>query len=385
MGLLALAVILAIVLFPRFRAERIPEPVPVEIVVPPMVDAAAIYVYGESLLMELVDDAGGKYFCPELALYAATRVDGYDALAEEDGFIVRHEYSAYVNQGLPLWQLPAGTFTFQSAGLSIAAANCNLPEGYTLTRGGMNKHWRFYEEEGLLCLEIRDVVSLPPDVYDIFIDVGHGGEDPGAAAFGLVEREENLKSSLYMAELLRAHGLKVKLSREDNNITGGTAAEDNPYLSGARVDLFYRSGAKYVISNHLNAPEASGFQIYSSVKTDLAFSRAIAQKLVDMGWHANNQGYGLVENGMYKRRSNTYSLGIRDYYFVVRETGGYTLSPYHYRLANREQDERIFMGAETILMEYLFIDNRGDNQYWQENWQRLVKAVVDGAVEYWKL
>jgi hypothetical protein len=36
-----------------------------------------------------------------------------------------------------------------------------------------------------------------------------------------------------------------------------------------------------------------------------------------------------------------------------------------------------------MLVEYLFLDNPADMEYWDENWQGLVEAVVKGCLRYW--
>ena len=54
----------------------------------------------------------------------------------------------------------------------------------------------------------------------VFIGVGHGGADPGAAANGLREKEMNLVMAKALRDELMRHGLTVKMSRErDENDT----------------------------------------------------------------------------------------------------------------------------------------------------------------------
>lgn len=52
-------------------------------------------------------------------------------------------------------------------------------------------------------------------LYDIMLDPGHGGIDPGAIGAGeIYEKHYVLDIVLQMAEILRSHGLKVGLTRE---------------------------------------------------------------------------------------------------------------------------------------------------------------------------
>lgn len=83
----------------------------------------------------------------------------------------------------------------------------------------------------------------------VVIDPGHGGEDAGArAANGVVEKELVLDVSLRLAELLRARGLRVLLTRESDAFvpleTRTSAAND------AGADLF--------VSIHANWSPRSG-------------------------------------------------------------------------------------------------------------------------------
>ena len=45
----------------------------------------------------------------------------------------------------------------------------------------------------------------------IIIDAGHGGKDPGAIAFGIKEKDWNLKMSNYQYKRLKDLGAKVSM------------------------------------------------------------------------------------------------------------------------------------------------------------------------------
>ncbi len=338
------------------------------------VRALAVYTHGEALHLGLADGEGREFLAKSLRLESLDQSRIFDIA-----------YGEGLNRGLFLPDIPPGSYRLFYQGRAVLAGETPLTEGYTLTRNGANQHWRFLNSRGRLQLEVAQVDELPPSVYDVYIDIGHGGRDSGAVGNGLVEAEQNLKAGLYLAQLLEGLGLKVYLSRETMAIPGGEAAEQNPYSPGARVDMLYRSQAKYLISNHLNAGGGHGFQLYTSVATDKSFAQAVAAQLLAAGWIADEEGFGPLGNGLYKRRSEVYSQALRDYYFIIRETGGYLLSPWQYRLQNREQNRLIYQGAEALLVEYAFLDNAEDTAYWQENWQALVEAVAQGAADYWRL
>lgn len=98
--------------------------------------------------------------------------------------------------------------------------------------------------------------------YDVMLDAGHGGIDPGGIGAGNVyEKHINLDIVLHMKELLEAKGLKVGLTR------GGDTDVSHLVEQGTRHrrDLLGRYGlmhtAKIGLSVHVNtskAPEAQG-------------------------------------------------------------------------------------------------------------------------------
>lgn len=353
-----------------WTAPEAAEPTPL----PPLttVELEQVWVHGESALIS----TGGQH---SLCLAGAD---------DELLYLISPADSGYIDRGLLLYTLPPACYSVLADGKPLAVGEAALPTGYTLPRNGSRLHWRFFaDSDGLLQLAVETADSLPPGICDVWIDVGHGGEDSGAAWFGYIEAEQNLRSSLYMQEQLEALGLVVGLSRTDMAIPGGPAAEDNPYLAGARLDGLYQSQARYVISNHLNGGGGAerGFQIYSSVRTSSDWADRVADSLRASGHRANDRGLGLVAGGVYKRPSQVFSETPRDYYFILRESGGYAASPFRYCLFNPERANLVLAGAQTLLMEYIFLDNRADLDYWLANWQLLIEATVDGAAQYWGL
>lgn len=311
----------------------------------------------------------------------------------EDVLLVKGETRRYVqpaefvNQGLNLPALPSGLYRIYAGDLSVLAPADYELEGYTVTRGGANLHYRFASEEGRLTLRVAEVAALPADVYDIIIDAGHGGSNIGANARGNEEKVENLRSGLYMAQLFTAAGLKVALTRDGDYVPGqpGVAADAvDPYIAGGRVDLAYQAHAKYLISNHLNASTRAalrGWQLYRSIHASDAWQQAVAARFIAYEHQPNDDFPTLGEAGVYRRYSQDNAQTGSDYYYILREVGGMMTKPRRFAEAHPEADLR--QGAEAILVEYLFLDNRLDFEYWEENWQGLVEAVVAGCLDYW--
>lgn len=130
----------------------------------------------------------------------------------------------------------------------------------------------------------------------IFIDPGHGGNDPGATANGLFEKDLTLSIALKLkAELLKYENVQVKLSREGNKKI--TLAE--------RAKMANDWGADIFLSIHINAGGGVGFESYiyngNVSSSTIAYQNILHEEIVKTtGW--NDRG---------KKRAN---------YAVLRET-----------------------------------------------------------------
>lgn len=118
----------------------------------------------------------------------------------------------------------------------------------------------------------------------VIIDPGHGGEDGGAVANSLVEKDINLDISLTLADLLRAAGFDVILTRsEDISIYN----EDKKSLRNKkRSDLMNRLAIAnenpnaIMISIHQNKfsqTQYSGAQMFYGIKNE--WSKELAKKI----------------------------------------------------------------------------------------------------------
>ena len=147
----------------------------------------------------------------------------------------------------------------------------------------------------------------------IFIDPGHGGNDPGAVANGLKEKDLTLKIAKKIQSLLSEYeGVSVKLSRTTD-----------VYLSlSERADMANKWEADYFISVHINAGGGTGFEsyIYNKPSTkSVAYQNVIHPEIMKAIGNVKDRG---------KKRAN---------FAVVRETK-----------------------MPAILTENLFIDNSSD-------------------------
>ncbi len=169
----------------------------------------------------------------------------------------------------------------------------------------------------------------------LIIDPGHGGSDPGGGSNSLwLEKHFVLQISTYQAERFGELGVPVTMTRRSDVTLG---ASD-------RAEIVRESGARYCISNHINAGGGDGVEAIHSIHSDGALARRIVNAISTRGQNV--------------RRVFTRTLPgdrTKDYYFMHRETGG----------------------VQTVIVEYGFADSPGDDvTQLQSQWRAYAEAVV---------
>jgi N-acetylmuramoyl-L-alanine amidase len=106
----------------------------------------------------------------------------------------------------------------------------------------------------------------------IVIDAGHGGEDGGASSdAGLLEKEVNLDIALMLRDMLRANGINVVMTREDDRLLYDRSVDFKGRKK--KLDLAARSAVMenvpdaIFVSIHMNSypsPKYSGLQVFYS-------------------------------------------------------------------------------------------------------------------------
>ncbi len=181
-------------------------------------------------------------------------------------------------------------------------------------------------------------------VKKVVIDAGHGGDDPGTIANGIVEKDYTLLISKYIKKRLDELGINASLTREvDENL--------NPSNRPKKVQSFYGNGSDViVISNHINAGGGDGAEIIYALRNNDELSKKIALELERNGQNVRRY---------YQRRLPTNPS--KDYYYILRDTPN----------------------NETIIVEYGFADSKGDDvSQIKNNWQNLAEAVVKAIADY---
>ena len=116
------------------------------------------------------------------------------------------------------------------------------------------------------------------NISTIIIDAGHGGFDGGAVAFdGTIEKDINLNIALCLADMLKAAGYNVVLTRQTDNSTETIDSQTNSIAKRKKNDLENRLQLMndypdgIFVSIHLNkftTTAAKGSQVFYNSKIE---------------------------------------------------------------------------------------------------------------------
>lgn len=150
----------------------------------------------------------------------------------------------------------------------------------------------------------------------VFIGVGHGGSDGGAVANGVKEKDLNLSIALACRDVLKRHGVEVKMSRtkDENDPLSEEIRECNAFGPDLAVDIHNNAGG---------GDGAEVFYHYGGGKSKTLAENILAE-VVKVG--QNSRGAKIRKN----------SQG-NDYYGFIRETT-----------------------APAVIVECAFVDNATD-------------------------
>ncbi len=178
----------------------------------------------------------------------------------------------------------------------------------------------------------------------IVIDAGHGGEDPGTSANGIVEKDLTLKISEYLHRRFDELGIPNEMTRTGDTTLG-------PSERPKKAQSFYGNSSDVILlSNHINAGGGDGAEIIYSLRNSDKLSKMIADEFVKSGQNVRKY---------YQRRLP--SDPSKDYYYILRDTPN----------------------NESLIVEYGFADSKGDDpNLLKNNWEDLAESVVRAVASY---
>ncbi len=175
----------------------------------------------------------------------------------------------------------------------------------------------------------------------VCLDAGHGGNDFGAQNGSRLEKDDNLRLTLAVGEILEDEGIKVIYTRKKDE---RTELEE-------RAAFANKKGATYFVSIHRNSADAdvSGVEIW--INNDaLLFEEKLAENILEK---IDEVGYG-------------NSRGVRR---------GYQGNPNGNYYVNSATD------MPSCLIEMGFITTEEDNILFDENFDEYARAIAQGIIE----
>ena len=173
----------------------------------------------------------------------------------------------------------------------------------------------------------------------VFIGVGHGGSDPGAVANGVKEKDLNLSIALACRDVLKRHGVEVKMSRtkDEGDSLSEEIKECNDYGPDLAVDIHNNAGG---------GDGAEVFYHYGGGKSKTLAENILAE-VVKVG--QNSRGAKVRKNSQGK-----------DYYGFIRQTS-----------------------APAVIVECAFVDNATDLKILASEGKRkaMGKAIANGILK----
>lgn len=171
--------------------------------------------------------------------------------------------------------------------------------------------------------------------YSIMLDAGHGGRDPGAVYNGRQEKDDTLRLTLAIGEILQNNGIDVEYTRT-------TDVYETPYQKAMEAN---EAGVDFFVSIHRNSfPQDNVVSGVESLVYNLeGIKYEMAQNI-----NAQLETVGFVNLGV-KARPNLV---------VLRRTR-----------------------MPAVLVEVGFINSNVDNNLFDANFYDIAQAIADGILE----
>ena len=331
--------------------------------------------------------------------------------------------SAQINEAIELDSLDLGNYYIL---LRVKLNNSSIPklyflaptselssiEYYTVTKNSENRKviieelQRDFNEKTYKYLSVKVMNSeIPEDVYDFVIDSGHGGKDVGERSGSHTEADMTLEYAKDLKIKLEELGLKVKLTRDDENSSSFTYT--NMYDSDGRICIACSSKAKYMISFHVNNGNSSltGLEIYAPTRSNLNFAKLMADKIVTSGanLYSNNNGFK-EKDGVYvwnftksvinqfaktaeKKGYEPYNINeYTPYQYTIREVGGVATNAYvdgRNKVYSKNEYYNSRQGIECYQVELGYIKTDLDKILY--NREAYINSISEAIKEYLNL
>jgi len=220
----------------------------------------------------------------------------------------------------------------------------------------------------------------------VTLDPGHGGDESGAAAYGIVEKDSNVDFAIRVERYLQQAGVEVVVTRRDTNYPpgiNGTGRDGSRASLAERVRLANEANSDVFVSIHSNGsvdPSARGIEVYWESRREFAdenkrLARTVQDRMIES---TNRAGYGIRDRGIIDsscwRGGNGRCVGL----FVLSPGGQTTLGG-----SSQAKVPSLMPG---VLVELLFISNADDAALLRDDRARdtIAQGLAWGILDYLK-
>lgn len=318
----------------------------------------------------------------------------------------------YINRGINLEKISKEKYAFliktkektgQTKYYSLNTNDVKIEEleYYTISNNNMTKYITLKEvkkeESSYLILSLENM-EMPEDIYDITLDAGHGGNNPGAVYKGYYESKIVLDYALELKEILEKQGLKVALTRSED-------IKVEEYGENGRAVIPNKVKSKYTFSIHLNSTASevrNGVEVYAPNRADLSFAKLLAKNIVEnANTNYSQNEVDKVYDGVYVRTFTkedieqskkdakkdgyeSYNLTEETpYLFMIRETGAKITNAY-VDGRNKEYKANLYynssIGNESYLLELGYINSDIDLNNLLNNKEGYLNGIVQSIL-----
>lgn len=231
--------------------------------------------------------------------------------------------------------------------------------------------------------------EIQKDSYDIMIDPfgGHTDftnvPDNGIKINGLAENEEMYKAALVLKEKLEAYGVRVGITKSNQNQTVDISGEKG------RVHQGYEHHAKLYITLQLNSSEyanTSGMVVYHS---NFSSAKLANQIIHDMESNVGLKGSMLYPGNVQNGATPSYlSEKGYDVDMEIRESGGKATGA---GTMNEEMKEKNSFatnnrkGMQSIIVKFGFMSNVSDYNTWVNKKDKIMESLADSVMTYYQI
>ena len=363
-----------------------------------------IFIYGNhfNLHGNLINDEN-----LELVLYNGEFLS-FKINDTSDGFNLNDN----VNEGILLDDIPVGKYFMFLRSTNDDEKRDGTYKYYVLKNNSEYKETSFYtfsnignkivisSDDDYATLMMTVNKNNDDNIFDVVIDPGHGGMDSGASKNGYKETDFTMRAALSLKDKMEAYGVKVKLTREKEQLTLNETLPN--YGLHGRAVIPHEVNAKYIFSLHLNSSNyssANGLEIYTAQNINYDFAKKLVKNITENAkTNISKNPVNRVFDGVYTRtftesdinssikeykqkKMEPYDLTTKsNYYYMIRETGGIVTGAY---VDNRNESigENPYynsnVGCETYLIELGYITNKNDVENINNNLDKYTNAIAN--------